>query len=294
MDRRRFITTAGIAGATAVVTGGASATLVRSADRRTVEPVLTYRGGSRGSVRVWWSVTTEERIAALTFDDGPEPRLTPRVLDVLADADARATFFVVGEMARRHPDLLLRSVEDGHEIGNHGEHHRNPLDVEPRLLRSLVTEGADTIEALTGRRPRFYRPPRGQVTGSVLAAAAAAGSEVVLWSVSRGGGDIGDGDDADVERSVLDSMAPGAITCLHDGYGASGEQGRPESSLVTRREAELRALPRVLHALAGDGWSFVTLSELIALDRPNGPAHEGAPPLDEPVLADAGAEDGDG
>jgi peptidoglycan-N-acetylglucosamine deacetylase len=215
-----------------------------------------------GSARTWWSadVAVGHRLA-LTFDDGPTDQFTAHLLDVLAAAKVQATFFVVGALVDRHPDLVRRARDDGHELGNHSYDHISAALADAGSVREAVLRGSEAIEKVAGRRPRWYRPPRGEVTSASLLAAREAGLDLALWSVNRG--DAPYADSAGVQRHLTGAAAPGAVVDLHDGIGRSAWIGLPDSGLITRRRAELSALPQVLPAWREQGYTFETLSRLI-------------------------------
>jgi peptidoglycan/xylan/chitin deacetylase (PgdA/CDA1 family) len=119
---------------------------------------------------------------ALTFDDGPHPEGTPAMLDVLAAAGARATFFLVGEQVERRPELAARIAEQGHLIALHGYRHRLQLRLRRAQLADDLARGAAVIEDATGSRVRWHRPPYGIYSGSGLAAAREAELDPLLWS----------------------------------------------------------------------------------------------------------------
>ncbi|EDY43434.2 polysaccharide deacetylase family protein, partial [Streptomyces sp. SPB074] len=154
---------------------------------------------------------------ALTFDDGPDPRWTPEILAVLAAHEARATFFVCGRQAAKHPALLRRITEAGHLLGNHTWDHRRltglgRASVEDELLRT-----SETVRRATGRAPAWFRAPYGEWDRTVHALGARHGMEPLAWSVdtrdwSRPGA-------AAITRRVLAGAAPGAVVLCHDGGG---------------------------------------------------------------------------
>lgn len=160
---------------------------------------------------------------ALSFDDGPHPDGTPAVLDALDQAQAPATFFLVGEQVRRWPALAVEIAARGHQIGVHCDHHRNLMRLTPGQLRDDLQRATDSIVRATGHEPRYYRPPYGILTTAALAYARRAGWQTVLWRR--------DGQDWD-ERATPDSIAtrilrglePGDIILLHDAdhYSAPG------------------------------------------------------------------------
>ena len=138
--------------------------------------------------------------AALTFDDGPDPDSTPLVLDVLADLGLKATFFMTGEQAERHPDIAARVADEGNEVALHGHAHLReppPGDLE---------RGLEAVQKATGLRPTRYRPPYGRAAHTDL--------ELVLWSAwGLDWESIGPDRIADL---VLRDLEPGAIVLLHD------------------------------------------------------------------------------
>ena len=120
---------------------------------------------------------------ALTFDDGPDPWSTPRFLDRLADLDVRATFFLLGEMAQRHPGLAARILAEGHEVAVHSWDHRNHLRHLPgRQTSDQLERTADLLAAQTGVAPRYWRPPYGSLTTAGVVAARSLGLQTVLWT----------------------------------------------------------------------------------------------------------------
>lgn len=150
----------------------------------------------------------------LTFDDGPDPEWTPRVLDVLARAQARATFFLVGRSVRAHPVLARRILDAGHEIGNHTLTHAHPWMISAEAGRREVRDGAAAIEEATGRRCAWFRPPHGRLRRCMVEQAADHGQTVVLWS--RSAVDWGPlGSNAGVARRLQATRA-GDILLMHD------------------------------------------------------------------------------
>ena len=187
---------------------------------------------------------------ALTFDDGPHPAGTPRVLATLARHEAPATFFLVGEQVRRHPSLAREIRDAGHSIGLHGDTHRCELRLTPAALAEDRARGLDAIHAATGVMPTIHRPPYGAASGPGIALARGAGLETVLWS--RWGRDwraaaTGDSVLRDVTRKgSLDR----AIVLLHDAdHYAADESWR----------STVAALPRILECCSEQGLDVVAL-----------------------------------
>src|SRR5262245_10556002 len=200
---------------------------------------------------------TGRRSVALTFDDGPHPVTTRRILAALAPTRHRATFFVLGAKARRHPDVVREIHAAGHTIGLHGDRHdrrhafRLPGRVHDELLRA-----AQVVEDATGVRPRFFRPPLGHTSITTTRGVRRAGMTVVGWATRGLDGMRGRTPEAVVAR-VERSLTDGAIVMLHDA-----------SEYDDFEPASAEALPELLRLLDDRGWTSVGLSTL--LDHPGG------------------------
>lgn len=196
-----------------------------------------------------WSGPRSERVAALTFDDGPHPDFTPQLLAILRRYRVEATFFVVGEMAEKVPELIHEERAAGHVIGNHTYHHVNltkiPLDEIPIEWQACQ----DVVKAVTGETMRFCRPPGGDYDKDVIEAAMLLGLTTVLWTDDPG--DYADPGDKVIETRVLDSVGNGAIILLHDGV-----------------QQTVDVLPQIIERLRARGFRFVTVEELRALATP--------------------------
>lgn len=216
-----------------------------------------------GQHRLVWSVPTDAPLAALTFDDGPDPQLTPRILEILHGHGATATFNVMGWNATRHPDLVRAVVAAGHELGNHTWTHLDLTRQSARQTRRQLDLGRQAIEAVAPVRLRWFRPPRGELTGAAVCAAAALSQDVLLWSVDRGPGGIAT--PAAVADHLSRAVGPGDVVGLHDGIGRGTFD--PHSALArqlrARRLVELAALPAALQRLQARGVRLVTASELV-------------------------------
>ncbi len=150
---------------------------------------------------------------ALTFDDGPAPEHTPRLLDRLDELGLTATFFCVGSAARRHPQLVAEVVRRGHEVGVHGYHHEHHFARTPSWVRRDLRTATYVLES-AGVRPRWFRPPFGQTPGATLWEAHRQGLQLVLWSVW--GREWADSDVDGVARRVTRRLRGGDIVLLHD------------------------------------------------------------------------------
>jgi len=199
--------------------------------------------GRKGSTREISAVPSSKRIC-ITFDDGPNPLLTERILGMLRTARVRATFFVVGTQVRAHPELLREIASAGHEIANHSYSHddmarKSPAEIQQELLQTQVA-----VEDATGRRTRLFRPPGGSRNAEVRAAAAQIGYTTVLWSAN-----VGVCAGVPLKRGLarlLRDIKPGAVVLLHNG---------PDQTV--------NVLPDLLAALKKRGYAFITMSEAL-------------------------------
>lgn len=197
-------------------------------------------------------------LVALTFDDGPDPEATPRVLEVLARHRARATFFVIGERAARHPEVLSRQREAGHQIENHSLRHSwYTAFAPPSRLAAELDRASAIIRAASGLAPRWLRAPIGILSPRVFAAAHRAGLRLCGWSGKARDGWSSTSIEA-ATRRLLAALRPGAILLLHDAPELlSGDGGS------TRRPIAPEVLERLLPHLARRGLRAVTLDELL-------------------------------
>jgi peptidoglycan/xylan/chitin deacetylase (PgdA/CDA1 family) len=152
---------------------------------------------------------------ALTFDDGPDPSSTPAFLDELDRLGWHATFFALGSMVRRHPELAAEVVARGHEIAVHGDEHCSHLRRAPGWVRDDVARARDTIASTTGAEPVWFRPPYGTLSAGSLRAARALGLRTVLWT-AWGRDWRAEATPASVVADIGRGLGPGATVLLHD------------------------------------------------------------------------------
>ena len=203
-----------------------------------------------GSSKTDSSITVSGRFIALTFDDGPYPPYTERLLDLLKKKKARATFFLVAEQAQRHPDLVRRMAEEGHTVGLHAYRHRDFLKLTEADKQIDVNQGKNALQAVLGKAPAYWRPPHGFRDFSVMEVAAALQLTVVNWSViPRDWTGIGG---REIYHRVMDKAEDGAIVLLHDGdspyYKAS-------------RQSTVDAVALLVDSLREKGYHLVSLDE---------------------------------
>ncbi|MFD8522562.1 polysaccharide deacetylase family protein [Streptomyces capillispiralis] len=178
------------------------------------------------------------RTMVLTFDDGPDPRYTPDILDTLARYETRAMFFVCGEMAAENPDLLARMADEGHVVGNHTWSHPLLTELGRRRIRTEMERTSDVIEKAHGSRPEWFRAPYGAWNRAAFRLGAELGMEPLAWTVDTL--DWTTPGTRTIVGRVADGAAPGVVVLSHD---AGGE-----------RSQSVRALRRYLPALLDSGY----------------------------------------
>jgi peptidoglycan/xylan/chitin deacetylase (PgdA/CDA1 family) len=193
------------------------------------------------------------RTAYLTFDDGPNPTATDRILETLAAEGVPAAFFMVGTHVQRHPDIARRVVAAGQEIGNHTQHHIKLHVRGPRRIRRELEEAHDAITTVTGIAPRAFRAPHGYRNPFVAPATHRLGYRVFgwtfgVWDSARPGVD-------EIRRRVRAHLCPGAIVLLHDGDGYDPGGDRSQTAA---------ALPGIIQDARNAGYALRPLDELLS------------------------------
>ena len=184
---------------------------------------------------------------ALTFDDGPHPRFTPEILDILDRYGVQATFFFVGQNVGYYPETAREVAKRGHEIGNHTHTHPSMLKTNDTMLRRELLECEKVIQSVTDSSPKLFRPPQGNWNERICSLVRELDYSVILWDI-----DTLDwaGTPADrIFEYVRDNIKSGDIILMHD-YHSKGC-------------STAQALEKILPELLGQGYSFVTVSELI-------------------------------
>lgn len=234
------------------------ATLPRYTDgserlNRTPEPQDLVKLFPHVVVRLWTPVTPS---VALTFDDGPDETYTPRILDILADHGVRATFFLIGAGAEKHPDVVNRIVQEGHAIGNHTYFHSNLSRMAAWQVLLDLQKAQDAFARVTRQTPpMIVRPPYGALDPAAVEAIGEKGYRVVLWTIDSLDW-RGLSREAIIEN-VVPELKSGAIVLQHSAGG-------PDEDLT----GTLAALPAIIETLKSQGYRFVTAPEIVEeIDR---------------------------
>ncbi|HEV8673702.1 MAG TPA: polysaccharide deacetylase family protein [Methylomirabilota bacterium] len=205
-----------------------------------VLPLVAVRRGPAG-----------RRQVSLTFDDGPDPTATPALLRQLAARGVRATFFLIGERAARHPEVVRAIAGEGHEVGTHTWRHRNAWFLSPAATAVEIGGGADILAEITGQRPTLYRPPWGIVNAAALRTARREGLTTVLWSLQPEG--LRPREPEAQLAHCARRLHDGAIVDLHDAPGLPGAPDRLR-----------RLLPGLLDLLQARSYTPVPVGTLLS------------------------------
>ena len=217
------------------------------------------------------SVHVEGPYIALTFDDGPNPTLTPKLLDLLAAHHMKATFFVIGQNAADHPDILRRAVREGHEIGNHSWSHPNLAKMSDEAARRELQKTEDAIVAAIGKKPTLMRPPYGSITANQKRwINNEFGYRIIIWDVDpldwkRPGPSV-------VTSRILKETRPGSIVLAHDIHPPT-----------------IEAMVATFNQLDAKGFKSVIVSDLIAMAKPLPPKPSPTPRASTAPAASPGA-----
>jgi len=202
----------------------------------------------------WFSINVDGPYIAMTFDDGPSPETTPRLLDILKQRNIKATFFMIGQNAERNPAIVKRILAEGHEIGNHSWTHPQLSKLSDDRVTEEINKTQNAIKDASGYTPVLMRPPYGAITARQKDwIEKQFGLSVIIWSVDpfdwkRPGASV-------IEQRILAGARPGAIVLSHDIH-----------------KQTVDAMPATLDALAAKGFKFVTVSQLIAMNKPKSSA----------------------
>ena len=204
------------------------------------------------------AAATARNEIALTIDDGPDPDVTPQVLDILERHSVQATFFCVGEKAARYPNLCREIMRRGHSVENHSQHHRHYFALMgPAGFTKELQAAQDTLTTITGQRPQFFRAPAGIRNPLLEPVLARLGLRLASWSTR--GFDTRVSDVARVKTKLLRGLRAGAILLMHDGNAARTAEGIP---------VILEVLPAILTAANAANLRFVSLRNTLVENTP--------------------------
>lgn len=183
---------------------------------------------------------TGKMLVALTFDDGPSSATTPRLLDILYEKDAPATFFMLGKMAKNNPEIVKRAEKEGHVVASHTMYHQNLVRISPDAIKNDTIEAKSVFNGILGHDPMLVRPPYGNINNAVRDNI---GSPMILWSVDTL--DWKNKNTDEILAVTKEQVHDGAIILMHDIY-----------------DTTVDAVPAIVEELRKDGYEFVTVPEL--------------------------------
>ena len=217
-------------------------------DYKDARRLLIQKLSSSSQTKPIWRINTTQKIAALTFDDGPKPE-TAKLLDILSSYQVHATFFVVGEMAQKYPEITRQIAENGHEVEMHTYSHKNLRYISDEDVEKELVRNAAIIGEITGRQPKYFRPPGGHQNGNLSRTVGKYGYTPIFWTVNCSSIE-GTKKDKFISKA-LGEVKPGAIILMHN-----------------VEDVTLQSLPKIIESLRAKGYKLVTLSELIAAGTP--------------------------
>ncbi len=206
---------------------------------------------------VFWHARTEERVVALTFDDGPCHPYTTELMEVLRSEQVQATFFMVGNNVVREPNLAAE-VASEHAVGNHTFTHPHLTWSRPGTVKEELERGQEAIHEATGVVPSIFRVPHGWYGPQVISGAGDLGMHCIGWSVMAW--DWNKPPQETIQHRILHGAGPGGVTLLHDGQDT---EAYPKAD----RSRTIAAVPHIIESLKADGYRFATVPELMALDE---------------------------
>lgn len=199
-------------------------------------------------------VQTDEKIVALTYDDGPDPTNTPAVLDALKKHHVHATFFVLGKRAAANPEIIKRMQHEGHELGNHGYSHPDYNKYNKAGIADDITKTSTAIRKISGKNPAWFRPPGGYLSYDMVDICRKHKLTIAYWTYQQDSKDWRNGvQGAQIAGHIIQHLEPGQIIVLHDGA---------PNGLQTARATDM-----VLSSLEKQGYRVVTMSELVKVGK---------------------------
>jgi len=210
-----------------------------------------YKRGHNIPGKLYWAGSVQDKMVALTFDDGPETKWTPQILNILKEKNVKATFFVVGKQVQKYPEILRRISDEGHIVANHTYEHDKLTKLDAKQVDQEIEKCSLLIHETIGKTPRFIRPPYGFHNETVDNVVYSSGKIIVLWSIDTE--DWTGLDAAEVKAKVLPKIQNGFIVLQHDGDNP-------------KLGGSVKALPDIIDEIKAQGYTFVTVSELLEIE----------------------------
>lgn len=213
--------------------------------------ILSLSVLAKDETEIYKFIENDSKMIALTFDDGPHPVYTPEILDILAKHDVKGTFFVVGSNMEAYPEILIQTVEAGHEIGNHTYTHLSASHAKEKALLEEMEMTHDNILRICDYETKIFRPPGGVVSKDLKNAAQKLEYKIILWNIDTK--DWAHNSVKNITSNITSNIKSGSIILFHD--------------YIFKNSPTVEALDVIIPKLKEEGYTFVTVSELIECDR---------------------------
>ena len=211
------------------------------------QAILTRRG-------TIYRVKTDKKHVVLTFDDGPSPIWTPKILDELKSENIKATFFMIGHHVQKYPEIAKRVVEEGHTVGNHGYAHSVMLYYTPAEIEEEIKYTEHVIREITGFTTKYFRPPKAWLRQTIKKKVKSMGYETVLWSLNSK--DWVSFNHKSIARYISKNIKNGDILLFHDSGSVTSTEGGSRVQTV-------KTISLLARTLRKQGFEFITIEELI-------------------------------
>jgi len=211
------------------------------------QAILTRRG-------TIYRVHTDQKHVVLTFDDGPSPIWTPRILDELKNENIKATFFMIGHHVQKYPEIARRVAEEGHTIGNHGYAHSVMLYYKPAEIEEEIKYTEHVIKEITGVTTQYFRPPKAWLRRSIKEKVKSMGYETILWSLNSK--DWVSFNHKSIASYISKNIKNGDILLFHDSGNVTSTEGG-------RRLQTVKTISLLARMLRKKGFDFISIEELI-------------------------------
>ena len=199
-------------------------------------------------------VRIKENLVALTFDDGPHPEFTKKLLDLFKERGIKATFFVTGEKIEKYRDIVKRMIAEGHELGNHSYSHKNLIFKKKNMIIEEIERTDKLLRELGVRSDIHFRPPFGRLSFTAFTVLTSLNKKVIMWNVPTK--DYKESDPKVILKKIYKRIKPGSIIVLHD-------SGVERTGKKIDRQATIIAVKQLIEELPKKGYEFRTVSELI-------------------------------
>jgi len=206
----------------------------------------------RNSHMVYISGRTKEKLVALTFDDGPDDKITPQILNILRENNIKASFFFLGRKVNIYPDVVKKTFDDGNLVLNHSYTHARLTELSESEIIEKIISSENAINQVINKKPAIFRPPYGDTNDLVISVCKSLHYKIVLWSIDSL--DWAENNEDIVVKNVVDNIRPGDIILMHSS----------EDTTI-----EVKALPIIIPRLKEKGYRFVTLDEMLKIKAYN-------------------------